>query len=224
MGSLPVADGKWHHASAVIDRRTQRLSLFIDGRLDAPDGNRAENNPADISMMGASKWPARVTVGSLGGQYPFSGSLQDVAILAGALPPGPDAEAVLASACAKQPSSRYVSSGSYVSPVYDWGVRAHNTTVTVATELHTGRVTAIIETSDDGFRTVRSKSAVELQDGIQDYPLEPALGAARAVRVRSDLSRGPSPLSSPLIDGFRIVAHPATQGQQATSRKQTARN
>ena len=31
-----AADGQWHHAAAVFDRQTQRLSLYLDGKLDTP--------------------------------------------------------------------------------------------------------------------------------------------------------------------------------------------
>ena len=210
MGSHQVADGKWHHAVAVFDRKTQRLSIYLDGKLDSPRGEPTEENPADISRISASKWPARVTLGSLDGQDAFVGSLEDVAIVAEALAPGHELEAVLASVEAKQPASpRHVASGSYLSPVCDWGVRARVTELTIATELNSGRVTAMIEVSDDGFRTVQSRTAIQVKEGVQAYPLRPELGIARAIRVRFDLSRGSDPGSSPLIDGFRVVGQPA---------------
>jgi hypothetical protein len=106
---------------------------------------------------------------------------------------------------AKQLGPLYVASGSYLSPVYDWQVQALDTELTVAAELNSGRVTATIETSGDGFRTVQSKATVQVEDGVRDYPLPPDLGTAQAVRVRFDLSRGPDPGSSPQVDGFRVI-------------------
>jgi hypothetical protein len=207
-GSQQVADGKWHHAVAVIDRKTQRLTLYLDGKIDVPAGEPTAENPADISTISATKWSARVTLGSLGDQHPFVGSLEDVAIVAEALPPGPGLEAALASVTAEQSGPLYVASGNYLSPVYDWGVEARGTELTVAAELNSGSVTARVEVSDDGFRTVRSKTVIEVEDGVRAYALPPQLDAARAIRVRFDLSRGSDPGSSPLIDGFRVVGQP----------------
>jgi hypothetical protein len=239
---------------AVIDRKAQRLSLYLDDKLDTPGGEPGEENPADISTISASKWPARVTLGGLeapperrrapweipvsetkdlrpekspkprfpdgplGDQHPFVGWLDDVAVVAAALAPGPELEAALASVKTEHPT-RHVASGSYLSPVYDWGVEARGTELTVATELNSGGVTATIEVSDDGFRTVRSKTVIQVEDGVRAYVLPPDLGVTRAIRVRFDLSRGSDPDSSPVIDGFRVVGQPADQ--PATAGKPT---
>ena len=102
-------------------------------------------------MIAASKWPARVTLGGFATwrgfkrQNPFVGSLEDVAVVAAALAPGAELEAALASATTGH-STRHVASGSYLSPVYNWGVGARGTELTVAAELNGGSVRATIET------------------------------------------------------------------------------
>jgi len=95
-------------------------------------------------------------------------------------------------------------SGVYQSPAYDWTVPAKLRELTVAADLNDGRVTATVQTSDDGFETVRSQVEIVIRDGVNSYPLDGLEGAARGVRVRLDLARGPEAASS-LVDGFRIT-------------------
>jgi len=204
IGSHRTADGKWHHAVAVFDRKAQRLGLYFDGKLDTPGSEPDAENPVDISAITASKWPAMVTVASLAGQRPFIGSLEDVAVLAEAVSPGLDLQAALALAETDHPI-RFVAAGSYVSPVYDWGIRARVSELTVATTLNSGKVSLTIEGSDDGFRTVRSNTTMQVKDGIQTYEFPPEFGVVRAIRVRFNLTRGADSVLSPLIDGFRVI-------------------
>ena len=147
-------------------------------------------------------------------QNPFVGSLEDVAVVAAALTPGAELEASLASVKTGHPTL-HVGSGSYLSPVYNWGVGARATVLTVAAELNSGSASATIETSDDDFRTVRSKTTMQVEDGVRAYPLPPEQGNSRAIRVRFHLSRGSDPGSSPLIDGFRVTGRPADEGATA---------
>ena len=115
-GSQHISDGKWHHGVAVFDRESKQLSLYLDGKLDTVDGKSGKANPVDISMIAASKWPARVTLGGFATwrgfkrQNPFVGSLEDVAVVAAALAPGAELEAALASATTGHPT-RHVASG-----------------------------------------------------------------------------------------------------------------
>ena len=44
--------GGGRHAAAIYDRRAQRLSLYLDGKLDTADGSPAAENPVDISQIG----------------------------------------------------------------------------------------------------------------------------------------------------------------------------
>ena len=216
-GSLHISDGKWHHGVAVFDRKTQQLSLYLDGKLDTADGKPGKANPVDISMITASKWPARITLGGFATwrgfkrQNPFVGLLEDVAVVAAAVAPGAELEAALASAAVGH-QTRHVASGSYLSPVYNWGGSAGGTELTVAAELNTGSVRATIETSDDDFRTARTETTIEIENGVRTYTLTPELGSSKLVRVRFHLSRGSDPELSPLIDGFRLIGRPADRG------------
>ena len=96
---------------------------------------------------------------------------------------------------------------------YDWTVPARLHELTVAADLNRGRVTATVQTSDDGFESARSQLEIVIRDGVNTYPLDSLEGAARAVRVCLDLARGPE-ATSPLVDGFRITGEPAEQASR----------
>jgi hypothetical protein len=100
-------------------------------------------------------------------------------------------------------------SGTYQSPPYDWTVPAKLHDLTVAADLNQGSVTATVQGSDDGFKTVQSQLEIVVRDGVNTYPLDRLEGSARAVRVRLDLARGPEAAASPVVDGFRITGEPA---------------
>jgi len=71
-------------------------------------------------------------------------------------------------------------------------------------------VTATVQTSDDGFQSVRSQVAIPVRDGVNAYPLESLEGTSRAVRVRFDLALGTTATAAaPVVDGFRIAGEPA---------------
>ena len=100
-------------------------------------------------------------------------------------------------------------SGTYQSPPCDWTVPAKLGNLTVTADLNHGRVTATVETSDDGFKTVRSRTRIPLRDGVSTYPLAGLEGTPRGVRVRFDLARGKPAAATPVIDAFRITGEPA---------------
>jgi hypothetical protein len=95
-------------------------------------------------------------------------------------------------------------SGTYQSPVFDWGESARLQELTVAAELNSAEMAVSVETSDDGFKTILSTSKFSLRDGVNAYALKDAAG--RAVRVRLDLLRPAGTTESPVLDGFRITA------------------
>ena len=99
-------------------------------------------------------------------------------------------------------------SGTYQTPPYDWTVPAKLDELTATADLNGGQVTATVETSDDGFKSVRSHTQVPIEDGVNSYPLDGLQGAARAVRVRFDLVRAKEAAASPVVDGFRITGQP----------------
>ncbi|MCD4728470.1 MAG: hypothetical protein K8R46_12455, partial [Pirellulales bacterium] len=78
--------------------------------------------------------------------------------------------------------------------------------LTVAVKLSGGEVSAVVETSDDGFQTVLSQSRVSVNGGAHAYPLKDLRG--NAARVRFDLLRRQETDASPVVDGFRLVAKP----------------
>ena len=170
------------------------------------------SNPVDISPIGVSTsrmMGAIVIIASPGCGSPFVGWLDEVSIFHKALKP--------AEFCLQHdyptpyggPAVTYPASGSYLSPPYDWATAARLTDLTVAADLHGGQVTATVEISNDGFRTVASSTQVRVQDGVNTYPLNSLRGSEQAVRVRLDLMRGPDAARTPVVDGFRITANPA---------------
>jgi hypothetical protein len=208
VGSGHAADGQWHHVAAVVNRQTQRLALYLDGKLDTTGGAPDARNPVNVSVVGSTSRRS-FNFGSVAGSTPFVGSLDDISILRGALEPSqfsfphdhpsPDFGTVMT----------YADSGSYLSPPCDWGMAAKLIDVTVAAELNSGEMTATVEASNDGFGTIASVMKVSLRDGVNTYPLGSLRKPARAVRVRLDLTRGRDSARSPTMDGFRITATPA---------------
>jgi len=213
LGCGRAADAKWHHVAAVFDRQAQRLSLYLDGKLDTPDGAPGPQNPVDISSLGSSHDRSGVvTIGSLGSGFPFLGWLDEVSVFRGALKPADFSfERDYPSPIGKSKVS-YAAAGSYQSPPCDWTIPATLTDLTVAADLHGGQVTATVELSHDGFTTIASRMPVRVRDGVNVYSLDPLTTKARSVRVRFDLRRGPSVATTPVIDGFQVRGKPSTKG------------
>lgn len=95
-------------------------------------------------------------------------------------------------------------SGTYQSPAYDWGVPASLQELTVAAELNGAEVAVLIETSDDGFKTVASGGRIPVRDGVNSHALTGARG--RALHVRFEMLRQTGAAAPPVIDGFQVTA------------------
>jgi hypothetical protein len=100
--------------------------------------------------------------------------------------------------------------GTYESPIHNWGRPAELQTLEVAADTLGGQITAAVETSNDEFKTVQSCSDVSLRDGVSAYPL--MIRAASSVRIKFTLVRPDPDQASPLIDAFRVVGAPNTAG------------
>ena len=111
----------------------------------------------------------------------------------------------------KLPNVSYAASGTYQSPPCDWTIPATLTDLTVAADLNGGQVTATIELSSDGFRTIASRMPVPVRDGVNVYSLESLTIKARSVRVRLDLRRGTGVATTPVVDGFQVLGKPFTK-------------
>ena len=104
--------------------------------------------------------------------------------------------------------------GTYESPVHNWGRPAELQTLEVAADLGpagdlgAGQVTATIKTSNDGFKTVRARTEITLRDGVNTYPLDQLKGVANSIRVGFTLVRPAPEQAPPLIDAFRIIGGP----------------
>jgi hypothetical protein len=207
-GSRNVADGRWHHVAAVVDRNSQRLSLYVDGSLDTADGAGQSQNPVDIASITACKWPASLTLGSLGGRHPFVGWLDEVSIFSGAMKPADFSLTRDYPSPYGNAAVRYMALGAYESPPCDWGVPARLGDLTIAADLCGGRVMVTIETSNDGFRTIPSQLKMPVRDGVNTYSLRGLLGTWRAVRVRFSLTPNENATATPVIDAFRITGNP----------------
>jgi len=107
--------------------------------------------------------------------------------------------------------SSYAAAGTYQSPPCDWTVPATLRDLAIAADLNGGRVQATVETSDDGFKTVRSSIRLAVEDGVRTYPLNALKNAAPAVRVRLDLAPALGGAATPVVDAFRMTAVPANQ-------------
>ncbi len=98
-------------------------------------------------------------------------------------------------------------SGTYQSPVYDWGMPAGLQELVASADLNGGQAFVSIETSDDGFTTVATGIRAPLRSGVNSYPLAGVRG--RTVRVRFEMVRPTPTAASPLIDGFRVTGKAA---------------
>ena len=65
-------------------------------------------------------------------------------------------------------------SGTYLSPHHDWDAPAKLQEFIIAAELHGAEVTASIETSEDGFKTVASQQEMAVRDGVNAYTMQAA--------------------------------------------------
>ncbi|MCX6358713.1 MAG: hypothetical protein NT029_02815 [Armatimonadetes bacterium] len=204
LGSAPAADGVWHHAAAVYDRRTQKLALYLDGRLDTPDGLPSPSNPMDISPIGLSSSGAPVSIGGLGQGFRFVGSIADVRIHAGALDPSelsypaPRAETV--------PEPRLAARGEYTSSVCDWGQAATPQAVEVDCAPNGGQVSAVVECSVDRFKTVGKRAPVPITPAGSAAPA--GVGAWRFMRVKLTLTAAAGGFRTPEVTGIRLRALP----------------
>jgi len=108
--------------------------------------------------------------------------------------------------------SKGAATGTYESPVHNWGRPAELQTLEVAADLCAGQVIATVETSNDGFKTVQSRAEIPLRDGVSTYPLDLTKGAADSIQVGFTLVRPDPDQAPPLIDAFRVTGGPTTSG------------
>jgi hypothetical protein len=98
--------------------------------------------------------------------------------------------------------------GTYESPVHTWARPAELHTLEVAADLCAGQVTANVETSNDAFKTIQSRTEIALRDGVNTYPLDPIKGPASSIRIKFTLVRPDPDQAPPLIDAFRVIGGP----------------
>jgi hypothetical protein len=206
LGSTDVADGRWHHVAAVYDRAAQRISLYLDGRLDTTDGLPGPNNPADMAPIGAATSTAPLCIGGLAGSYYFVGALADVRVHAGALQPGlfafpgfPDEPVSVA---------RIAASGTYVSATCDWGQRATTRSAEIEYAANGGRIEAALELSADAFRSVARRVPIALRDGRRAYALRS--GPFRYARLRFTFTANAARSRAPEVRYVRLTARAAS--------------
>jgi len=199
-GGAFVADGRWRHAALVVDRAAQKIALYLDGQLD---GGAQSRNPLPIAHVGAATGAGTLCLGGFGGAFGLEGGLAEASIVRGALAatdlmaPGP-----------RVPASAplFEKSGEYVSAPAEWGAPARLVALRVEATLRGGSVQAVVETSDDGFRSVRERRPVTVRPGERTYALNALRRPARCARVRFLLTR--SLAAPPEVRGFSLTARP----------------
>ncbi|MBI5834308.1 MAG: hypothetical protein HZB16_18590 [Armatimonadetes bacterium] len=201
LGSAVVADGAWHHAAAVVDRGTQRLSLYVDGRLDTAQTQPTAVNPVDITPIGLSSSPAPLCLGGLGQGFRFVGALADARVDAGALAPADFAYPRARSAA--EPPMIMATTGSYLSSVCDWGQPVAVRSAVVEAALRGGRLEAEVEFSDDGFGSVGQRVAFSPADGRSTSAV--AARAWRFARVRFRLSAARNGSATPELRYLKLT-------------------
>jgi len=194
VGEADAADGKWHHVAAIFDREAQTLSLFLDGQ---PDGI-----PGNIGAIGDSTSASPLTIGAFGGPYPFNGTLDEISIH----------RAVLASAdfsfssdyAPILPSKLGAQTGTYTTAPCDWGQTVQVTALRTSASLNDGTITAKVETSNDGFKTVAETREIPVKPGDQNTPIDGFQPTSHA-RVVITLATPESAESSPVLSSAELV-------------------
>ena len=207
-GSHILADGKWHQVAVVYDRSTQRLSLYIDGRLDTSDAKPSSTNPVDISTIGASTSAHGVCIGGLGDGFLLTGDLSEVSITRRALAPSEFSFRDAFSMSEAGYELAYAPQGEYQSAVCDWGSPVRITSLRIVSELNGGTANAVIELSNDNFRAISNSARVSIRDGDTTYPIKPSKQPYRFARLRITLSSGRGGTTSPIVKSFKLEGHP----------------
>jgi hypothetical protein len=197
VGTALAADGQWHHAAAVYDREAQTLTLYFDGKADGV--------PPSIAGIGASASPAPLTLGSFGGGFPFDGALDEVSIQRAALAPGEFS--FTADYAATPPLQLGALTGTYTTAPCDWGQPVQITALHTQAALNDGSISARIETSNDGFRTIAAKQSLELEEGERVAALK-TLPPASQTRVTLQLATPAGARKSPLLSRMELTARP----------------
>jgi hypothetical protein len=203
-GDVALADGTWHHVAAVCNRSTQRLGLYVDGRLDTPDGKPSATNPVDISTIGALTGGQGVSIGGLGGEFPLSGELSEVSITRQALAPSEFSFGDDFSVSEAGYEVAYAPQGEYQSPVCDWGSPVRITSLRTVAELNGGAVSAVIELSNDDFKTIPDSVSVALRDGDAAYSVPSRKRPYAFARLRITLLSGRGGTTSPVVKSFEL--------------------
>ena len=92
--------------------------------------------------------------------------------------------------------------------VCDWNQAVQAQSLQVDCALNGGRVEALVEASDDGFRSITGRQLVPLAGKCQTYDVS-RLPVARQARVRLRLFADPERKSSPAVTTLRLEARPA---------------
>ncbi|MBU3665443.1 MAG: hypothetical protein FGM15_06145 [Chthoniobacterales bacterium] len=200
-GTTDAADGKWHHAVAVYDRNAQTLTVHLDGK---PDGE-----PKSIAGIGGSTSDAPLTLGALGNGFPFSGSLDEIAIHREALAPGDfafraDYPALPAAGLGAQ-------TGRYTTAICDWGQPVRMAKLQTTAALHDGTISVLVETSHDGFKTVAETRGIQIQSGDQSTAID-GLRPATHARLTFTLAAPESALRGPLLSSAGLAGDSKTNG------------
>ena len=208
-GRQPSFAGSWSHAEADVLYKGRRHHITIDGEKVhiEPLEQIITTSPKwsmDFNLRTSPEGAATTSNVDILGAYrtfstmpPVQSSLpRDYPLLAGT------------------GTVTYALSGSYLSPLCDWGAAVRPTEMVVSADLHGGLVTATVELSRDRFKSVAASLPVEVTDGINVYSLETLTVPTESVRVQFHLIRGPAAAGaparrSPVVHGFRLLGKPA---------------
>ena len=97
--------------------------------------------------------------------------------------------------------------GTYTTAPSDWGQAVRITALRSTAALNGGGISARIETSNDGFKTIAATQSLELKDGDQTASLKDLPPATQA-RVVFSLTTPVTAKSSPLLHRMELTAKP----------------
>ena len=195
-GTANAADGNWHEAAAVIDRSAKVLRLYIDNQ---PQGE------VDISAIPESSTAAGVSIGSLGGGYPFHGDLSGAAIYAEALSP---TKKSFAPPAATASTVAFAETGTYRSGVFNWGQKVSLKEIVFDADLNSGEIEAILISANDKEFTDNVKTKFTIKNGFEIYPLEENI-TSNFVQLEFKLNRSEQYTNqTPVLKKFEIRALP----------------
>lgn len=108
----------------------------------------------------------------------------------------------------KSNSAHYADKGGYITSACQWGGSANQIELVADTRIPGGAAIAIIELSDDSFKTIKVSEEVILSDGLHTYQPNRVQGVHKDVRIRFKLRSALGGKTAPQVFGVKLKVQP----------------